>query len=722
MDIIKIDDIEYSLNSKEFNNLTIFQFCYNQKIFLPCFCYHDKLSIAGNCRMCIVQVNAGLGVSCAINIQPFMTVYTNNKRVREARESVLEFLLINHPLDCPICDQGGECDLQDISLMFGSDRGRFYEDRKRSIDNFSNGPLIKTIMTRCIHCTRCVRFANEITNFKLGVLDRGSYMEIGTYYNQDLLDELSGNIIDLCPVGALTSMPYAFKQRPWELTFYSNIDFLDSLSATIRLYVYSNKIVRILPSLDETINEEWITNRTRFSYDSLQMNRINYPKLKLLNKLIVISWDFAIHLFFFFLKNIIKQNKNIVSSIGYFSDVQSLLSLKKFFNNLGSSNILYNFNKFNWIFDFKHLFHFNNALESIEFFNFYLLVSCDLRLEAPLLNVRIKKNFNINKNNELFIYSFGLALKFLTYTIKNISNSILKFFFFLEGKQRFLCDLFFKSFYSLKYFNNYYNFYNKTIFIFGNSIINREDSKSFLISYFYFLKNKFQLLNFNLINNNLGFYSFSNVIFDNIKYSINKIKDLGICYILGSENIENYKSDIIIYQGFIKTNIYYDSNLILATTAPYEFDSLYINLEGRYRYIKQVIKSFVGSYNDWDILSLLTIFNKKKQILKVCSIYFFINIIKFFNNIVNFFCNFFLSFNSFLIELFYYTAFMDNFKDQLSSDYNHSYNYNYNQSVKFYNNYFNSIINNYYISDFYTRNSKVMSFSSLKKYKIFKLI
>jgi NADH dehydrogenase (ubiquinone) Fe-S protein 1 len=164
--------------------------------------------------MCIVQVNNSLGVSCAINIQPFMVIFTDNKRVREARESVLEFLLINHPLDCPICDQAGECDLQDISLMFGSDRGRFYEYKKRAVDNFSNGPLIKTIMTRCIHCTRCVRFANEISSFSLGVFDRGSLMEIGTYNNMDLVDELSGNIIDLCPVGALTSMPYAFKQRP----------------------------------------------------------------------------------------------------------------------------------------------------------------------------------------------------------------------------------------------------------------------------------------------------------------------------------------------------------------------------------------------------------------------------------------------------------------------------------------------------------------------------
>jgi hypothetical protein len=248
--------------------------------------------------------------------------------------------------------------------------------------------------------------------------------------------------------------------------------------------------------------------------------------------------------------------------------------------------------------DFNYLFHFNNLLEDIEFFNFYLLIACDLRLEAPLLNVRIKKNYNANKNNEFYVYSFGLALKFLTFAVKNVGNSILKFFFFLEGKQRFLCDLFFKSFYSLKYFNNYYNFYSKTIFIFGNNIINRTDSKSFLISYFYFLKGKFQLINFNLINNNLGFYSFNNIIFNNVKYNINKIKDFGLQYIIGSENLDTYTSEIIVYQGFIKTDIYYNSNLIFATTAPYEYDSIYINLEGRYRYIKQVIKSFVGAYND----------------------------------------------------------------------------------------------------------------------------
>jgi NADH dehydrogenase/NADH:ubiquinone oxidoreductase subunit G len=212
-----IDDIGYNINKsdKGLSNFTIFQYCYNKGITIPCFCYHEKLSIAGNCRACLVQVNNVLGASCAISIADGMVIYTNNKRAKEAREAVLEFLLVNHPLDCPICDQGGECDSQDISLIFGPDRGRFYEEKKRAVDSFSqNGPLIKTIMTRCIHCTRCVRFANEVSDFSLGALGRGLFMEIGSYFNINLLDELSGNIIDLCPVGASTSMPYAFKARP----------------------------------------------------------------------------------------------------------------------------------------------------------------------------------------------------------------------------------------------------------------------------------------------------------------------------------------------------------------------------------------------------------------------------------------------------------------------------------------------------------------------------
>jgi len=249
-----------TLNGVKYKNTggTIFQFCFTKGMNLPCFCYHEKLSIAGNCRMCLVEANGALVVACAMPIINDMVIFTDSKRVRMAREGVLEFLLINHPLDCPICDQGGECDLQDISLLFGGDRGRFYEATKRSVSNLNCcGPLIKTVMTRCIHCTRCVRFLNEVSDvFDLGVLGRGFSMEIGTYVENHWDHELSGNIIDLCPVGALTSMPYAFRARPWELATIESIDVLDALASTIRVDVANNSVVRILPALTEDINEE----------------------------------------------------------------------------------------------------------------------------------------------------------------------------------------------------------------------------------------------------------------------------------------------------------------------------------------------------------------------------------------------------------------------------------------------------------------------------------
>lgn len=227
---------------------------------MPCFCYHEKLTIAGNCRICLVEVSTSneLVVSCAIPLIDGMKIFTISKRVRKARESVLEFLLINHPLDCPVCDQASECDLQDLSLTFGSDKGRFYEYVKRSVNNLNfGGPLIKTVMTRCIHCTRCVRFINEICgNFDFGVIGRGNMMEIGTYIDTYISDELLGNIIDLCPVGALTSMSYAFAGRSWELKNYNSVDILDAMGSSIRIDVINNQIVRIVPRLNENINEE----------------------------------------------------------------------------------------------------------------------------------------------------------------------------------------------------------------------------------------------------------------------------------------------------------------------------------------------------------------------------------------------------------------------------------------------------------------------------------
>ena len=673
--------------------------------------------------MCIVQINNGLGVSCAINIADSMIIYTDSKRVKEARESVLEFLLINHPLDCPICDQASECDLQDISLVFGSDRGRFYEKKKRAVDNFNQkGPLIKTIMTRCIHCTRCVRFSNEISNFMLGVISRGSKMEIGTYINENkytnLLDILSGNIIDLCPVGALTSMPYAFKTRSWEITYYSNIDFLDSLASSIRLHIYLNKIIRILPLLDENINEEWITNKARFSYDSLLLNRLNYPKIKYINKFVVFSWDFSVN---YILKWINRKNNIIYGILGPFVDIVTSLSLKNFFNLVGISSIV-SYLKLKWIYDFKFFFLLNNILETLENIRFFLFISCDLRLENPVLNIRIKKNYNINKNSELFLFSYGLSINNMNYPIKNLGNSIVKFLNFLKGKIRIFSIFFFKSFFSFSYINFNIKLYNLPIFFGGHTILSREDSTSFLCSFINFFKKKFYWNVFNLIVNNLGTLSFNTIIYNNknIKKKIN-----GLIYSISNDLFSSSflnKFTFIIYQGFIKGNsdLFIKADIILPSTAPYEMDNLFINLEGRYRFMKKHIKNFVAIYTDWEIINFLKIYNKKKNILNFFFYYKFNFILKFFIQIIDYFCNFFFSLDDYFINFFFFYGYKKKYiNDLYNNDLQFSNIIDYYFKCKFLNTLFYRTINNYYSNDFFLRNSKVMSLTAIKTYAKF---
>jgi NADH-quinone oxidoreductase chain G len=275
---LKINDFIYKFTKQ----WTVLQACILNNYDIPRFCYHEKLSIAGNCRMCLIEEVKQFKplAACSIIITNNMNLYTHTIKTKKSREAVLEFLLINHPLDCPICDQGGECDLQDQTLLFGSDRGRFYE-YKRAVENKECGPLIKTIMNRCIHCTRCVRFINELAgNNQLGITGRGYKMEIGFYIDNFLDSEVSGNIIDLCPVGALTSKPYAFKGRPWELKSFDFIDFFDSFHSNIKIEIRNEKIMRILPKINDFINEEWITDKIRFCYDGLRIQRLYYPILK----------------------------------------------------------------------------------------------------------------------------------------------------------------------------------------------------------------------------------------------------------------------------------------------------------------------------------------------------------------------------------------------------------------------------------------------------------
>jgi NADH-quinone oxidoreductase subunit G len=296
---IIIDDTEHDFP----DGITLIQACDMAGVEIPRFCYHERLSIAGNCRMCLVEV-VGMPkpvASCAMSVNDLRpnrdgtppTVLTQSATTRKAQEGTLEFLLINHPLDCPICDQGGECDLQDQTMAFGFDAGR-YQDNKRAVEDKYLGPLIKTFMTRCIHCTRCVRFMSEVAGVQeLGAIGRGEDMEITTYLERGMHSNLSGNVVDLCPVGALTAKPYAFLARPWELTKTPSIDVMDALGSAIRVDARGREVLRILPRINDAVNEEWISDKARHVWDGLRTQRLDRPYLKRNGKLEPATWDEA---------------------------------------------------------------------------------------------------------------------------------------------------------------------------------------------------------------------------------------------------------------------------------------------------------------------------------------------------------------------------------------------------------------------------------------------
>lgn len=360
--------IDGSYYKEKEENITIFQKSFEKKIDIPCFCYHENLSIAGNCRMCLVELNTSvkLVASCAMPLTNGMQIKTNSLRVKKARESVIEFLLINHPLDCPICDQGGECDLQEITLVYGSDKGRYYEYSKRAVIDKQGGPFIKMIMTRCIHCTRCIRFLNEISGVPaLGMINRGNSSEISTYIKNNLIDELSGNIIDLCPVGALTSLPYSFTARPWELNFMESVDVLDSACSNVRIDYFNNKIYRILPVYNKNLNEDWITNRVRFFYDSNNIQRLKNPLMKLENgNFVVIGWLKVAFLFFDNLYKFLNKESSVLAFSGILADLDSVIFMKSFFNVFGANVFFADFIDVNA--DFRNNYLLNMSLSNLD--------------------------------------------------------------------------------------------------------------------------------------------------------------------------------------------------------------------------------------------------------------------------------------------------------------------------------------------------------------------
>ena len=598
-----------NINGKEIefeSGMTILQACELAGAEIPRFCYHERLSIAGNCRMCLVEMDKSRKpiASCAMPAAEGMNIKTNTEMVEKARKGVMEFLLANHPLDCPVCDQGGECDLQDQSLYYGVDKSRFSEN-KRYVSEKYMGPLIKTQMTRCIHCTRCVRFATEVAGVpEIGAIGRGENMEITTYLEKSMESELSGNVIDLCPVGALTSKPYAFSARPWELKKTESIDVLDAVGSNIRVDTYGWEVKRILPRLNEDINEEWISDKTRYSCDGLLKQRLDTPYVKKDKKLVKSSWDEAIEI-------IIKkfnetENSKIAGHLGDLISLETTLAFKKFFELLESNNLEFREKKFYINQEDKMNYLFNSTINGIEKSDLILLIGCNPRHEATILNARIRKAFTKNKTQ---IFSIGDPGD-QTYNYKVIGDNTQTIKDIIEEKHE---------------FNKVFNDANKPLIIIGESVLELdsggyifEELKNFLYRK-KLISEKWNSLNI-LIQNastvgaldlkilNTGQNNFD--FFDNLNN--NKFK---ILYLLNSDNLKFEKNDeFIIYQGSHGDRGAEIADVILPSAAYTEEDGLFQNLEGRVQECRKASYPVGEALESWKVLNKLTQAFKNKNL------------------------------------------------------------------------------------------------------------
>jgi len=397
---------------------TVLQACEEVGVEIPRFCYHERLSIAGNCRMCLVEMEKAPKpiASCAMPAGDGMVIHTNTEKVKKAREGVMEFLLINHPLDCPICDQGGECDLQDQSMAFGGGNSR-YDENKRAVDDKYMGPLISTTMTRCIHCMRCVRFSTEVAGVDdMGSLWRGEHTEVTTYLGGILDSEMSGNVIDLCPVGALTSKPYAFTARSWELKSTESIDVMDAVGSNIRVDARGAAVMRFLPRLHEDVNEEWISDKTRFVYDGLKKRRLDRPYVRKSGKLQEASWAEAFDAIKKKLKGV--KGEEIAGLIGDLADMEAMLALKGLLSDLGSARIEARTDGAAIDASVRSGYLMNSTIAGIEDADFLLMIGTNPRTEAPLVNTRIRKSV---RHLGLKVANIGSA-EDLTYKVEELGD------------------------------------------------------------------------------------------------------------------------------------------------------------------------------------------------------------------------------------------------------------------------------------------------------------
>jgi NADH-quinone oxidoreductase subunit G len=579
---------------------TLLQACEAAGAEVPRFCFHERLSIAGNCRMCLVEVKGGPPkptASCAMNVRDLRpgpngeppVVLTTSPMVKKAREGVMEFLLINHPLDCPICDQGGECDLQDQAMAYGVDTSRFAEN-KRAVEDKEIGPLVKTTMTRCIQCTRCVRFSTEVAGVTdLGLTGRGEDVEITSYLEAAMTSELQGNIIDLCPVGALTSKPYEFKARPWELTKTESVDVMDATGAAIRVDSRGSEVMRILPRLNEAVNEEWISDKTRFIFDGLKTQRLDRPFIRLNGKLQPASWQEA----FAAIADKVKAAKpaRIGALAGQLAAVEDMFALKSLMDSLGVSNLDARFP--GSPLHPKHgraSYVFNSTIAGIEDADAIIIIGSNPRLESPVLNARIRKRY---VRGDVFIGVVGEQAD-LTYPYEylgagpdSFAKSVEKA---LTGKQ-------------------------KPIFVIGQGALNRADGAA-VLSMVAEAARKLGVVKdgwngFNVLHTEAALVGALDLGFVPGEGGLDTAAmltsgALDVLFLLGVDEVVVPEGAFVVYQGTHGDAGAHRADVILPGAAFTEKSGLYVNTEGRVQMTNRASFPPGEAREDWAILRALS--------------------------------------------------------------------------------------------------------------------
>ena len=607
---LKVNEIDIEVEE----GLTVLQACEKAGVEIPRFCYHEKLSIAGNCRMCLVELEKSPKpvASCAMPASEGMNIKTNTEFVEKARKGVMEFLLANHPLDCPVCDQGGECDLQDQSMFYGVDKSR-YKENKRAVSEKNMGPLIKTQMTRCIHCTRCVRFATEVAGVtEIGAIGRGEDMEITTYLEQSMQSELSANVVDLCPVGALTSKPYAFEARPWELKKTESIDVMDAIGSNIRVDTYGWEVKRILPRINEDINEEWISDKTRYACDGLLNQRLDTPYIKYNGKFEKASWNEVFNIIKSKFKNADKDK--ICGMSGDLVNMETLYIFKEFFNKtLGSHNVESRSDHTYLNSKKRENYLFNSTINGIEEADFILLIGSNPRYEATILNARIRKAYLQNKTKIISLNDVGD----LTYPYESLDGDIENIKKITEDSHE-VSSLIKKA--------------KKPLIIFGQSSLKTKSAKYIFESVKSFLKKNNKMSDewnsLNTISENASTVgSFDLGLYKTVDGSNEVLKDLEnhmfeIVYLLGVDNLKfEKKNEFVIYQGSHGDKGAEIADIILPGAAYTEQDGYFTNLEGK------IQKAYKASFppeeakEDWLIINELAetmnhrkLFNDKDEL------------------------------------------------------------------------------------------------------------